>query len=138
MPEYSTAIDRSNNQDALDENISGWTSQFTADEVMSKLQQNGVAASVVSQGEDLYDSPHLKARGFYRPTPYYVAERGTAASQWEEGTSLSWNMPFRMSEPPVDSGHYSNIGEDNSYVFEELLGMDPEKVKALAEQEVIF
>ena len=138
MPEYATAIDRSRNQDSLDQSISAWTSGFTAEEVMSKLQQYGVPASVVSQGEDLYDSPHLKARGFYRPTPYYVAERGTAASQWEEGTSLSWNMPFKMSETPVDSGHYSNIGEDNSYVFEELLGMDPEKVKALAEQEVIF
>ena len=137
-PEYSTSIDRSRNQDTLDENISLWTRQFTADEVMTKLQQHGVPASVVSQGQDLYDSPHLRARGFYQPTPYYVAERGTAAYEWEEGSSLSWNMPFRMSETPVEYGHYSNIGEDNSYVFEELLGMAPEDIARLAEKEVIY
>ena len=137
-PEYSTAIDRSHNQDTLDENISNWTSQLAADEVMSKLQQNGVPASIVSQGQDLYNSPHLKARGFYRPTPYYVAERGTIASKWEEGASLSWSMPFRMSETPVENGPYSNIGEDNSYVFEQLLGMAPEEVARLAKQEVIY
>lgn len=136
--DYTTAIDRSNNQDSLDENISGWTTRFSADEVMTKLQQHGVPASVVSQGQDLYSSPHLKAREFYRPTPYYVAERGTMASNWEEGGSLSWSMPFKMSETPAEGGHYSNIGEDNFYVFEQLLGMAPEEVAKLAEQEVIF
>jgi len=137
-PQYSTSIDRSRNQDTLDENISGWTSKFTADEVMNKLQQRGVPASVVSQGQDLYSSPHLEARKFYRPTPYYVSERGTDASKWEQGHSLSWSMPFSMSETPVEAGHYSNIGEDNSYVFEQLLGMAPEEVEKLAEREVIY
>ena len=38
----------------------------------------------------------------------------------------------------METGHYSNIGEDNTYVFEELLGMDPEQVAQLVEQEVIY
>ena len=50
-----------------------WTVQVTAEEVMDKLQQAGVPASIVSQGQDLHDSEHLKARDFYRDTNYYVA-----------------------------------------------------------------
>ena len=136
--DYPTVLDRSRNQDALDEHISAWTSQLTAEDVMEKLQQAGVPASIVSQGQDLYASPHLKAREFYRPTPYYLAERGTPASQWQEGDSLSWSMPFQMSETPLQFGHYSNIGEDNPYVFEQLLGKPQDEIDRLSSAEVIY
>ena len=136
--EFSTVLDRSRNQDKLDEHISRWTSQLTAEAVMEKLQQAGVPSSIVSQGQDLYNSPHLKAREFYRPTTYYEAERGTAASHWKEGASIAWSMPVRLSETPMEFGHYSNIGEDNPYVFEQLLGMPAEEVGRLASQEVIY
>ena len=136
--EYSTVLDRSRNQDALDERISAWTSHFTAEDVMEKLQQAGVPASIVSQGQDLYDSPHLKSREFYRPTTYYQAERGTPASQWQEGDSISWSMPFRLSETPLDFGHYSNIGEDNPYVFGQLLGKTQDEIDRLSSSEVIY
>ena len=105
---------------------------------MERLQQAGVAASIVSQGQDLHDSPHLKAREFYRPTNYYVAERGTEASKWAEGESIAWSMPFQMSETPVEFGRYSNIGEDNPYVFGDLLGMPQSEIDRLISSEVIY
>ena len=137
-PEFATVLDRSRNQDQLDEHISGWTAQLTPEEVMEKLQQAGVPASIVSQGQDLFDSPHLKARDFYRPTRYYQTERGTDASQWKEGDSIAWSMPVRMSETPMEFGHYSNVGEDNPYVFEQILGMRPGDIDRLASEEVIY
>ena len=97
-----------------------------------------IAASIVSQGKDLYESTHLKSRGFYQDTRYYVAERGTAASQWEEGTSLAWTTPLRLSETPMQFGHYSNIGEDNPYVFGDLLGMSDGDIINLEAAEVIY
>ena len=109
-----------------------------AENVMDKLQQAGVPASIVSQGQDLYDSPHLKAREFYRPNTYYQAERGTPASQWQEGDSISWSMPFRMSETPPHFGHYRNIGEDNPYVFGQLLGKTQDEIDRLSSSEVIY
>ena len=60
------------NQDELDELISQWTSEQEPGEVMAKLQDAGVAASIVSQGQDLHDSVHLRERGFYRNTNYYL------------------------------------------------------------------
>ena len=135
---FATALSRSLNQDQLDEQISEWSAQQTAQEVMEKLQQAGVPASIVSQGQDLYDSPHLKARQFYRPTRYYTTERGTPAYQWEEGESIAWSMPAHMSETPMQFGHYSNVGEDNPYVFEQLLAMPPEEIERLVSEEVIY
>lgn len=137
-PRFSTALSRLNNQDELDRSVGDWTVQFSAEDVMAKLQQAGVPASIVSQGHDLYESAHLKSRDFYRETNYYQAERGTPASQWEEGSSLAWNTPVRLSKTPMEFGHYSNIGEDNSYVFGGLLGLSPTEIARLSKDEVIY
>ena len=137
-PEFTTGLDRIKVQDKLDGLIDQWTSQHTAEEVMEMMQEAGVAASIVSQGQDLYESPHLKARDFYRETRYFEAERDKVASDWKEGSSISWNTPVRLSETPMEFGHYSNIGEDNPYVFHELLGMSPAEVQRLVSEEVVF
>ena len=136
--QFATLLERSKNQDELDQHISGWTLTRTAEEAMQKLQQSGIAASMVSQGQDLYESAHLKSRDFYRDTSYYLAERGKAASEWQEGSSLSWTTPARLSETPMEYGHYSNIGEDNPYVFGQLLGMSENEIARLAEEGVIY
>lgn len=135
---FAAALDRWRYQDELDRLVSQWTVQHNPQEVMERMQQAGVAASIVSQGRDLYESPHLKARGFYRDTKYYRAERGAAASQWQEGRSIAWTTPVRLSLTPMEFGPYSNIGEDNPYVFEQLLGLPPDEVARLAAEEVVF
>ena len=137
-PEFHTALSRAQNQDKLEEHLSEWTSHISAEEAMEKLQREGVPASIVSQGQDLHTSPHLKARGFYQPTKYYVAQRGTPASQWEEGESICWSTPVRLSETPMESGGYSNVGEDNPYVFQELLALPTDDMDRLVSSEVIY
>ena len=129
---------RLNHQDELDEMISNWTVQHSAETVMEQVQAAGVAASVVSQGQDLHSSPHLKARNFYQETDYYMTERGTPAAQWEQGKSLSWSSPVRLSETPMQFGHYSNVGEDNPYVFGQLLGIDQAEIERLTAQKVVY
>ena len=103
-PEFATVEGRLANQDRLDALIGEWTAQLTADAVMERLQREGVPAGIVSQGDDLYASEHLKARDFYRPSTSYVAERGTPAWEWEQRDSLAWSSPVRMSETPRSSG----------------------------------
>ena len=110
-------------QERLNELVGQWTAGKTAEYVMRQLQEAGVPASLVSQGKDLYESSHLKAREFYRPTPFYLADRDTPAYEWESGEAIASANPPKLSESPMEFGHYSNIGEDNDYVFKELLGM---------------
>ena len=94
---------------------------------MQRMQREGVPAALVSQGDDLYHSPHLAARDFYRPTPYYVAQRGAPAWEWEKRDSLAWTTPVKLSDTPMEFGHYSNVGDDNDYVFREILECPPAK-----------
>ena len=137
-PEFDTVEARLSNQDRLDSLICEWTSQHTADDVMERMQREGVPASIVSQGDDLYASEHLKAHDFYRRSPYYVAERGTPAWEWEKRDSLAWTTPARLSQTPMEFGHYSNVGGDNDYVFREILGMPESQVEALKEDGSLY
>ena len=137
-PEYETRIGRSRNEDALDDAIADWTRPQTSGALMDKLQQAGVPAGLVSQGADLNASAHLKSRNFYQDTQYWEAERGIKATEWVEGESVSWSIPARMSGTPIAFGKYSNIGEDNAYVFGELLGLTHAEIAELEDAGVIY
>ncbi len=137
-PQFSTAEGRVASQDRLDTFTGQWTAQLTAEDVMQRMQHEGVPASIVSQGDDLYASDHLKARDFYRPTPFFVAERGTPAWEWEKGDSLAWNTPAKLSGTPMEFGSYSNVGEDNDYVFREILGMSECDIGRLMEDGSLY
>ena len=137
-PQYETRIGRRRNEDALDAAIADWTRNQDAAALMELLQAQGVPAGIVAQGQDLHDSEHLQSRSFYQNTRYWEAERGVKATEWEEGESVSWSIPARMSETPISFGKYSNIGEDNRYVFGELLGMSPVEIEQLETAGVIY
>ena len=38
----------------------------------------------------------------------------------------------------MEYGHYSNVGEDNPYVFGELLGINQAEIERLTTQEVLY
>ena len=137
-PEYETRIARRRNEDDLDAAISDWTRPQKSDDVMRNLQQAGVPAGIVSQGADLNESVHLESRNFYQDTQYWEAERGVKATEWVEGESVSWSIPAKMSGTPIAFGKYSNIGEDNAYVFGELLGLANTEIAKLEEAGVIY
>ena len=137
-PEYATRIGRQRNQDALDAAVADWTRPQDAAALMDALQSAGVPAGIVSQGQDLHDSAHLQSRDFYQDTQYWEAERGVKATEWTEGDSVSWSIPAKMSATPIAFGKYSNIGEDNAYVFGELLGLTDREIAELEAAGVIY
>ena len=136
--EFASLESRLANQDRLDELVGQWTACLTAEDAMAQLQAAGVPASVVSQGQDLHQSEHLKAREFYRETPFYLADRSRPAYEWEGGTGLAAANPPKLSESPMDFGYYSNIGEDNQYVFKEVLGMSDAEITRLTENQSLY
>ena len=137
-PQYETRIARRRHEDALDAAIAQWTRPQDAAILMDTLQIAGVPAAIVSQGQDLHDSPHLQSRNFYQDTRYWEAERGVKATQWVEDESLSWSIPAQMSETPIAFGEYRNIGADNDYVFGQLLGLPPAEIARLENAGVIY
>ena len=135
---FSTMEFRLANQNRLDTLVGEWAATRTAEDAMTQLQDAGVPASVVSQGQDLYESEHLKARGFYQPTPYYLADRSNPAYEWEQFEGIAAANPPKMSESPMDFGSYSNIGEDNDYVFKEILGMSQAEVDRFTKNQSLY
>ena len=136
--EYETRLGRRRNEDTLDAGIADWTRQQESLTLMEKLQAAGVPAGMVSQGQDLNENAHLKSRQFYQDTQYWEAERDVKATEWTEGESVSWSIPAKMSATPIPFGKYSNIGEDNAYVFGQLLGMPNSEIERLEAEGVIY
>lgn len=119
-PEFATIGDRVKNADELDRLIETWTISHSAEEVMTKLQDAGIAAGVVQNIEDLmtYD-PQLKARSFYEEIDMPL--RGKAG--WE-------GMQFKLSETPGSVRIPAPfLGQDNDYVLKEILGMSTAEIK---------
>ena len=68
----------------------------------------------------------------------YLAERERPAYEWDGKEGIASASPPKLSESPMDYGHYSNIGEDNDYVFKEILGLSQSEIDRLTEGQSLF
>jgi crotonobetainyl-CoA:carnitine CoA-transferase CaiB-like acyl-CoA transferase len=119
-------------QDALDALVGGWTTSRDGYETMLTLQRAGVPSGVCQTAEDRCDhDPQLAALS------WLTQVTGTKIGRWPLA-----EVPVKMSESPayiggrIDRGA-PGYGEDNEYVYGELLGMSSGEIKALAEEGVI-
>ena len=121
-PELGTAAGRAAAQDLLDEKLAEWTAGFEDDELFARLQAAGVAAAPVLEASRVLDDPHVQARNLYLPQEL----------QDDIGVH-SYPRPiydFPESEggirrPPVA------FGQDNDYIYRELLGISDEEYARL-------
>ncbi len=110
---FATMISRKENEDELDKNIESWTINHTAEEVMGLLQAHGVAAAVVQNGKDLVADAQLTHRHHFQITEGHQ----------ELGTHYSQAPAFTLSKTPPQVGPSPCLGQDNEYVFTQILGM---------------
>jgi len=120
--EYGTPESRLVNKEALDRLIGTWTQERTAEEVMSLLQKNGVAAGIVQDAAGLARDPQLKAGGFF-------AGGGNAP--------FTDAPPVKMANQRADYRPAPSPGRDNAYVYGSLLGLSKEEIAVLEEKGVI-
>jgi len=138
-PRFTTPMGRIENAAALDELVGDWTINHTRHEVMDILQEAGVPAGIVSKGEDLAQDAHLKEREAFQESVYYVPEFGKPGSQWQEGDqpTLTLETPMRFSEAEHDFQPLRRIGQDNEYVYCDLLGMSRDEITHLSDEGVL-
>ena len=119
---FATLSARLKNAEELDKLVEAWTREHTAEEVMALLQEWGVAAGVVQDAGDLANDPQLKAQGFFI----------------ELGKTISDATPIKLSRTPA---RYRRVaparGQDNNYVYGELLDMSEEQLSELRQQGII-
>ncbi len=124
---FATLSARLKNKKALDGLIEDWTQQRTAEEAMTLLQKNGVAAGVVQDARDLAQDPQLRQRGFFIELDHP-----------RMGKTVSDAAPVRLSDtPPGYSCPAPLPGQDNDYVYGELLGLSDSEINKLKKQKVI-
>ncbi len=112
---FSNCLGRWRHQDELDKRIEEWTSQCSPREVMELLQSHGVTACPVLDDRDLYEDPHMNAQGFFETLTH--RECGT-----HRYPGIMWTMDGvanNIRTPPCC------LGENNPYVYKELLGVSP-------------
>jgi len=136
--EFSNLDVRIQNQERLDKLISEWTKTQDAEELMEMMQREAIPSSIVSKGQDLHGSRHLNDRGFYQPSKYFTAERGKPAYDWIEGQGMASVVPVHMSGTPMVYGDYHNIGEDNEYVYGEVLGLSQDEIHRMTDNGAFY
>ncbi|MFL5281257.1 MAG: CoA transferase [Rhodopila sp.] len=131
-PRFHTLAGRLLHQDALDAAVSAWTATCSAEDVMTLLQNSGVPAGLCQNAEDRCDHDpqlsHLK---------WLTQVTGTKIGTWPV-----YELPMKLSRTPAYIGGPINrgapgYGEDNMWLFTNLLGMTPSDVERLAEEGVI-
>ena len=129
---FATLAARLAHQDALDAAVRAWTRSQDAYQAMHRLQQAGVPAGVCQTAGDRCDhDPQLAA------LEWLTEVTGTKIGRWPVA-----EVPVKMSESPAYIGGRIDrgapcYGEDNHYVYGELLGMSEREIEDLAAEGVI-
>jgi benzylsuccinate CoA-transferase BbsF subunit len=124
---FSTLLKRKENEEELDELLSQWTSRHTQEEVINPLQGAGIAAGMVQDAEDLSKDPQLTAREFFISLEHPVL-----------GRTLSDGSPIKFRDNPVLGRKAAPLlGEDNRYVYIELLGLKESEFSSYVEKGII-
>ena len=119
---FKTHSSRYENQRALDALISEWTRQRGHYEVMHQLQAAGVAAGPIMDQRDAFADPHLQERGIFEEV--YHEDVG--------GSHLYVGAPYKMSDMPIKIRRGPvRLGEDNEYVYKQVLGVSDEEYAEL-------
>ena len=126
-PKFATFAARKENEDELDELIGEWTKNYTAERVMEMMQQAGVPAGVVETGEDLFNDPQLKHREHFRFLEHKVIGRHAYHAP---AYQLSKTPNYIWKPGPC-------LGEDNEYVYKEILGFSDDDIADLLVEGVI-
>jgi crotonobetainyl-CoA:carnitine CoA-transferase CaiB-like acyl-CoA transferase len=124
---FTTSAKRTENRKELDELLTKWTIQHKAEEVVSLLQEAGVSSGVVQNAEDLSRDPQLMARNFFVQLEHPAL-----------GKTVSDSSPVRFEEDfTVGWKAAPQLGDDNRYVFLELLGLTESELSSYAEKGII-
>ena len=127
-PRFVTLAGRKTNEDALEALIMEWTIPRDPFEITKTLQAVGVAAFPPLVNRELAEDPHLNARDFF-----------VEKEHLEVGVRKHAGIPWKLSDTPCEVTRAAPVmGQDNDYVFGELLGMSSKQIADLVERQVIY
>ena len=127
-PRFADADGRREHQDELDAAITQWTILFDDHEATRRLQEAGVPSGPSLDMCRVFNEPQLREVG-------YISQIRTRDGELRELPGLPWR--FEGGEEPIFT-EAPVLGQDNEYVYQELLGLSGREVARLVEEEVIY
>ncbi len=125
--QFSERASRQRHAGELDALLEQWTVKHDPKGLMLILQEAGVPAGVVQNAEDLAQDPHLTARGYF-VRPKDAGRELTMADAFPALFTGKRTPPWKAA--PL-------LGEDNHYVFIELLGLEEGELRSYVERAII-
>lgn len=122
-PRYANHVARGKNQAELDERIERWTSTLTVDEVEALMIKHSIPAGKMYRAPEMLEDPHFQAR---------EAIIDVETERW--GSLKMQNVFPKLSATPssVRTAAPSKIGQHNTEIYGDLLGLDAQQLSALA------
>nr|WP_145549918.1 CoA transferase [Variovorax boronicumulans] len=126
---FASAAGRRQHREALDQQLGTWLATQDGDALAARLQQAGVSAHVSWNMQDIADDPHLNARRALTPVegPGIAPRLAVGAPARFGGTG---DVGIRRLTPA--------LGQDEDYVFGDLLGLSRAQRDVLEQREVIL
>ena len=127
-PDLATETGRRPRHDEVDNAIAAWTAKHDDYQAMHRLQQAGVPAGPFLEPSRLFHDPQLRQGG------YFTRQR-VHDGTWRDLPGLGWR--FEGGPGP----HHSPapvLGQDNDYVYGNLLGLSEAEIARLKEEHVIY
>lgn len=127
-PKFSTFAARKENEDELDRLIGEWTKDYSPEQVMTTMQAAGVPAGVMlTSGEGVVNDPQAKHRQAFR-----------WLNHQEIGPLLHNSPSYHLSKTPAHIRKAAPcLGEDNEYIYKEILGYSDDEIADLLIEGVI-
>jgi crotonobetainyl-CoA:carnitine CoA-transferase CaiB-like acyl-CoA transferase len=124
---FSSLSKRKQHTEELDKLMERWTAHYEAEELVRLLQEASVPAGVVQTAQDLAQDPHLTARDFFVHLQHPIL-----------GSTVSDAPPIKGTGQTRENWKAAPLlGEDNRYVFIELLGLTEDELSSYTERRII-
>jgi len=120
-PRFADTLSRWHHRDELDALLSAETRRWEPYDLWHRLIAAGVVSGPVQDERDAYDCPQLNQRGFFESLTH--PEFGTY--RYPGLVFKFQNTPNRLRRYPV------RLGEDNQYVYHDLLDLPPDRFAEL-------
>jgi crotonobetainyl-CoA:carnitine CoA-transferase CaiB-like acyl-CoA transferase len=111
----------------LDGLVEEWTTHYSPEEVMERMQTAGVPSGVVKNARDLLEDPQLKARGHFQIVNHPVV-----------GPLPHPGWPAHLSKTVAEYGRAPLLGEHTEYVCSRILGVSDDELARLTNAGVLW
>lgn len=131
-PRFSSKEQRQKYSGEIDKYINDWTANIDNIQALEICQKAGVPAGAVLHVREVLTNEHFMNRGTFEVIlmPSFLNE---------EDRRLHLAPPWRLSKTPASTQRVANIklGEDNEYVFRDLLKLSNDEFKLLEAGKII-